>query len=204
MQVKGVEFGKHDPRLKPALAIGFALSFVGADHVLGVHDTSYVQPGRPLDILHAFGFHETMPLKEMSVNKARVFYYGYQFTMAKDCLGMCHFLPWTAQELVALVSNVTGWDTSCYEVAKVAERAFCMGREFNAREGFTAEDDVLPERFFQPTTSGAHHVGGLDRDKWLETRNAAYGIFGWDPQTGAPTRGKLDELGLSWVDTPHP
>jgi aldehyde:ferredoxin oxidoreductase len=204
MQVKGLEFGYHDPRLKPALGIGYALSMIGADHMIGVHDTLFVNPGRQLDYLKAFGFQDTMPANEISPNKARLFYYCYQFMMTKDCLPLCHFVPWTPAQIESLVRAVTGWDTTWYELAKVGERAVTLGRLFNAREGFLTTDDMLPGRFFEATTNGAHAGGGLDRSAWVSARNAGYGIFNWDPTTGAPNAGKAIELGLEWaLEEPH-
>jgi aldehyde:ferredoxin oxidoreductase len=65
--------------------------------------------------------------------------------------------------------------------------------------GFTAEDDVLPERFFEPLQGGTLKGKTLDRDEFYATRDIVYDMLGWDRQTASPKRWKLYELGLDWV-----
>jgi aldehyde:ferredoxin oxidoreductase len=74
-----------------------------------------------------------------------------------------------------------------------------MARAFNAREGFTAGDDSLPDRFFEPFTSGPLKGVAQDREQFQAALNAYYQMAGWDSVTGAPTRGKYAELALDWV-----
>ena len=42
IHVKGQEVPMHEPRLKMALGVGYALSPTGADHCHNMHDTGYV------------------------------------------------------------------------------------------------------------------------------------------------------------------
>jgi len=58
------------------------------------------------------------------------------------------------EQLAGLVAAVTGWDAGIMEQLRVAERVLTIARLFNIREGFTAADDKLPQRFFQPKTDG--------------------------------------------------
>ena len=82
---------------------------------------------------------------------------------------------------------------------KVSERALTMARAFNTREGFTAEQDDLPDRFFEPLESGTLKGRKLDRQQFLDTRNLVYDMLGWGRESGAPKRWKLIELGLGWL-----
>ena len=72
-------------------------------------------------------------------------------------------------------------------------------RRPNLREGFTAADDTLPKRFFQPRTSGALSKTALDADTLDKAIHGFYRLMGWDEKTGVPTREKLEELELDWV-----
>jgi len=116
-----------------------------------------------------------------------------------NCLPVCLFVPWTVEEIRQLVQAATGFDVSSYELLKVGEHALTLARVFNAREGFTAQDDHLPERSYGPTTSGALADGGVDREKLQEAIHTYYRMLGWDKETGVPLPDKLHELGVSWA-----
>jgi len=95
-----------------------------------------------------------------------------------------------------MVNAVTGWDTSVMEQLRVAERILTMARLFNIREGFTAADDVLPQRFFQPKTDGALADKPLDPTKFARAKSYYYTLMGWEARSGIPTLEKLEELGI--------
>jgi aldehyde:ferredoxin oxidoreductase len=80
---------------------------------------------------------------------------------------------------------------------RVAERILTMARLFNVREGFTADDDRLPRRFFQPKTDGALSDRSLDPDKMEMAKRYYYTLMGWDAKTGVPLPEKLEELGIT-------
>jgi aldehyde:ferredoxin oxidoreductase len=67
---------------------------------------------------------------------------------------------------------------------------------FNAREGLTREDDVLPRRFLEeplPEGSGPSTGSVLELEPMLDEY---YEVRGWDVETGLPTRETLERLGL--------
>jgi aldehyde:ferredoxin oxidoreductase len=108
-------------------------------------------------------------------------------------------MPYSLDHIVRLVSAVTGWNLSDWELLKVSERGLSMARAFNAREGFTADDDNLPGRIFEPLESGALKGQSIDEQKFYDTRNLVYDMLGWDRKLAAPKRWKLYELGLDWL-----
>jgi len=69
-------------------------------------------------------------------------------------------------------------------------------RAFNAREGFTAADDKLPERVFEPIKDGIAEGKHVPRKEFEAAKKIYYGFMGWDQNTGNPTEIKLRELGL--------
>jgi aldehyde:ferredoxin oxidoreductase len=109
------------------------------------------------------------------------------------------FQSWSAQQKVDLISAVTGWNTSVLELWQAAERAYDMARAFNFREGFGPQDDRLPERIMQPLPAGPVAGKVIDQKVFSDALFKLYEMMGWDPQTAAPTRTKLEELGVSWV-----
>ena len=74
-----------------------------------------------------------------------------------------------------------------------------MMRHINARRGFTKQDDVLPERLFDPLPDGPSRGRHVDRDDFARMKEEYYGFMGWDEATGNPTAGKMLELGLEWA-----
>jgi aldehyde:ferredoxin oxidoreductase len=86
-----------------------------------------------------------------------------------------------------------------YELLKLGERALTLARVFNVRQGLTAEDDKLCERSYGPTQGGALSEGGIDPEELEQAMHTYYGMMGWDSETGVPTVGKLQELGVGWA-----
>jgi aldehyde:ferredoxin oxidoreductase len=74
-----------------------------------------------------------------------------------------------------------------------------MARLFNVREGLSAKDDWLPDRFFHPQTVGPLSEVAVDPEKLEEAKRTYYRMMCWDEDTGIPSKGKLEELGISWV-----
>jgi aldehyde:ferredoxin oxidoreductase len=115
---------------------------------------------------------------------------------------MCHFLDSPGaidlDRLRDYLNAATGWDMSIFEMLKVAERTITMPRLFNLREGFTAADDTLPARMFEPLRNGALAGRALDPAEFAQALDLYYQMAGWN-EHGVPTPGKLAELGLTWV-----
>jgi aldehyde:ferredoxin oxidoreductase len=114
-------------------------------------------------------------------------------------LALCAFMPYSLDMMVEQVKSVTGWNVSNWELLKATERSLALARAFNTLAGFTAQDDNLPERFFEPLQGGPLKGKAIDRTEFLETRDLTYDMLGWDRERGSPKRWKLYELGLDWV-----
>jgi len=203
-QVKGQELPMHEPRFKRALAIGYAVSPTGADHCHALHDSGLMKTreNSPLvasDDLNPLGILEPIPLESLGPEKVLAALQHTHLQVLLNCLPLCLFVPWTMAQKVEMVRAATGWNVSAYELMKAGERAWNLARVFNYREGLTAADDELPERFYGPTTSGPLATGGIDRAALKEALRDLYGMSGWDPETGAPTAGKLKELSVGWA-----
>ena len=94
---------------------------------------------------------------------------------------------------VATIANVS-------IAPRAGERRLTLFRAFNAREGFTIEDDQLPPRAFMPLETGPEAGSCVDPQQLKEAVKMYYAICGWDPASGWPTEGKLLEMGLEWVN----
>jgi aldehyde:ferredoxin oxidoreductase len=205
LHIKGQELPMHDPRGKTGQGLSFAVSPTGADHIEAPHDTPFAMPGPMMARVALLGLLE--PVSALDLGPAKVRNYTYlQFVWSLyNSLGVCNFVAgpvWALplNQLVEVVKAVTGWETSLWELMKAGERAITMARVFNLREGFGRKDDTLPDRLFDPLGNGPLKGQGIDRKEFAEALTMYYEAMGWDPQEGVPTRGKLAELNLFWLD----
>ena len=200
MQVKQQEIPMHDPRWKQGLGIGYAVSPTGADHCHNIHDGDYAR--RITNELNSLGVFEPLPINDLSSAKVRLLYYGSTWRHLLDCLVICLFISFDVQQIVDLVRATTGWPTSAFELMKIGERCIQMTRAFDIREGMSKDEDKLPERFFTPFASGPLKGLKIEKEALAKARDIYYDIAGWDRESGAPTLGKLQELGIEWVAPP--
>ena len=198
IHIKGQEIPMHEPRLKRALGLGYVISPTGADHQHNLHDMGITGGGRDLNRFAALGILEPIPLEDLGPRKVKALIYHVDWCVLNNCLLLCNFIPWDYLQETEIVRSVTGWNTTAWELMKIGERVTTMARAFNVREGFTKEDDWLPERFFHPTSSGALSETSVDPKKLEEARGTYYEMMGWD-ENGVPKKAKLEELGIGWV-----
>jgi len=198
VNVKGQELPMHDPRLKRALGVGYAVSPTGADHMHNLHDTMMVSDAGVARV-KSLGVLESLPLDDLSSGKVRMLIYFVNLRVLDNCALMCMFAPWSPNQKVEIFKAVTGWDTSLWELAKVGERALNMARAFNMREGLTEKEDWLPPRMFQTQNGGPIPDTAVDPRKLRKAKKTYYRMMGWDEDSGVPAVGKLEELDIPWV-----
>jgi aldehyde:ferredoxin oxidoreductase len=198
MAVKGQEMAMHDPRVKYGHGLGVAVSPTGADHMHSLHDNLYqtemgIHDLKPLGVLEPLRFDDIGSAKVHMVRQVMMWRVTFNLT------GICLFHAWTPEQIKDLVSASTGWNTSVLELWLAGERVYDMARALNAREGFGPEDDLLPTRFFGAQPSGPVAGKVLEREQFVGARDRFYNLMGWDQGTAAPSREKLEDLGIGWV-----
>jgi len=203
LHIKGQPLPMHEPRGKKSLALAYALSPTGADHLENPHDPFFEKEGGLKDI-HPLGILDPLPSLDLSVRKVRMFVYLQQYYNWLNSIGMCIFAakpfgPFTITQLVDYTRAVTGWDTSLWEALKVGERYANLARVFNLREGLGTKDDRLPDRLHQGLEGGLLKGEKIGRQEFTEALEMYYGMMGWDPNTGVPSKYKLEELNIGWA-----
>jgi len=127
---------------------------------------------------------------------------------AENAVGICdansipRFHP--VQDLVECFYAATGIEMTAREYKKASERLTNLERMINVREGFTREDDNIPEAWYEPvmTPDGPAYMMDQFKTRIIARRDVQkamddyYEEQGWDLQTGIPTQEKLTELGL--------
>jgi len=110
----------------------------------------------------------------------------------RNQVGLCHFLGYDDDQSLDLLRAVTGWDLTAEELVTIAHRGLTLARLFNLRQGFTRDDDTLPQRFRED----APMLKGITQVQIDEIVTAYYEEQGWDAATGVPTQSTLDQLGI--------
>ena len=202
MHVKGLEIPMHAPHFKPITGLGYALYPCGADHVCNVYFPHILgMPGPGLDQFKPLGIlNPVRPDDFSSPASIRLYTYATLWASVVNCLVMCVFCAFGYQQhrIAEITRAVTGWDTTVWELMKVGERCMNLMRAFNIREGFTRQDDRLPERFHQPLAAGPLKGAKLDKERFERAKKTYFRMMGWDEE-GTPGREKLQELGIEWV-----
>jgi aldehyde:ferredoxin oxidoreductase len=198
---KGQGLPAHMAQVKPSQALMYAACPIGGDHMSAEHDWFLNPEDQNSRALGIFGGGNA---KSTDTAKVRMTSYSQIYYGLLDTLALCMFV-WgpgnlhTYRELEDLVFFSTGWRTSLWELMKAGERKINMLRQINARRGFSAQEDVLPDRLYQPIPDGPSQGACVDRNRFPEMLKEYYQFMGWDPETGNPTPGKLLELGLEWT-----
>lgn len=198
LTVKGQELPMHEPRLKPAMGVGYAVAPVGADHMMNMHDTAYTRDGDSLRRVNTALETPLGPVPKHLLNedKAHIFYHELNFAHFEDCALICLFYCYDYQQMAETLSGVSGVEYGIHDVLAVGARAQTLARLFNQREGFTAADDRLPQRVMTPFPNGPIAGIGIGDEDFTWFRRRFYELMKWDPETGVPTDECLRELGL--------
>lgn len=204
MHTKGQEIPMHEPRGKVTLALQYALSPTGGDHVEMFHDVAFADFGPALKTVEPLGILEPVDVFDLGPKKVAVAIKMQQVCDLYNCVGLCNFIPapigtLSFRDLTELIEAITGWNTSLYELLKVGERGNNMLRCFNIREGFSMEDDQIPDRFFERFDSGPLKDKIINKDDFKQAIKTYYTMKGWSEE-GIPTELKLAELDLEWID----
>ena len=165
--VKGQAMPAYDPRAVHGIGVTYATSPMGADHTSGYAvATNILGVGGKVD-----------PLKpEGQVDLSRALQIATAFI---DSTGMCVFTafalmdqPETAQALIDLINAFYGWNWTADDTVQFGKKVLKMERDFNARAGFTKEQDRLPS-FMKEQPLAPHNLTFQVKDEELDQ------VFNW-------------------------
>jgi aldehyde:ferredoxin oxidoreductase len=208
--VKGTEAPAHMPQAKKTLSLIYAVNPFGADHQSHEMDPIF-EEGTTCDIakirLAKHGFPEIQPPGSLNNEKVRFTYFTELYYSGLDSYNLCQypFGPfwnlYAADETVEILRAATGWDITIDEYLKVGERRLNMMRAYNMREGFDRKNDILPKKFYTPLVGTGPTAGvSMDENQLERNKDYYYELAGFDVRSGNPTREKLAELGLDWIE----
>ncbi len=118
------------------------------------------------------------------------------YNAMKFSLVLCDFWTLSIETMASIVSNILGRTVTEQELEQVGERVVNLARQFNIREGFSKDNDTLPERLFKETLkTGETKDKLLPREEFKKMLAEYYSLRGWDRE-GKPAEAKLQELGI--------
>jgi aldehyde:ferredoxin oxidoreductase len=199
LEVKGLEIPMHEPRLKKGMGLHYSIHGTGPDHCTGLNDTHLIK-----ETVHVANWRqvdssgEPLPAAELSPRKVRMLYHVGLWRHLCNLLVLCILIPYRYDHIRDAVSAATGWPMSLWRLMKTTERSMTLMRIFNLREGFSAADDRLPERFFSPPPLGNLKNEAIDPSALADAQRLYYQMLGWNEE-GIPTRARLAELDIEWA-----
>ena len=189
--VNRLEVPMHDPRAFAGMTVTYALSPCGAAHMQG--DMYGVDMGQ--SAVPELGITEGDRL-ESSEEKGRIAARLQAWRDLYNALTLCQFQNPGIDLVLVAVNSVTGWQLETEDLMTLGKRIVTLKRMLNLRRGLTRANDRLPDLLMKPLKDGGTEGTVPDVDTLL---SGAYAEYGWDPETGQPTRDTLEELGLAFA-----
>lgn len=192
IHVKGQEPPAYDVRALKTLALGYAVSSRGADHL---KSGAYLA-----DLFGKFWRFEEVD--RLSHEGRGPLCRDLEDLMAAyDCLGVCKFARriYGSEGLLGPLRLMTGRELTEEDLLMVGARVGEVRRAFNAREGFSRDDDTLPWRVMnEPIADGPSKGHLVDRAQLDAMLDDYYAARGWDSR-GIPTKESTERLGISHI-----
>jgi aldehyde:ferredoxin oxidoreductase len=183
--IKGLEMSGYDVRGLKTAALGYAVSFKGADH-----NTHWA---------HVFDLNKKENRFIFQKGSGKIVKDMEDLFAVMDSLVVCKFTVSVYdgyEDLARLYNIVTGFNLKAADLKIVGERINNLARLFNIREGFTRKDDGLPPKIIStPIPSGPSKGVLITKEELDFMLDEYYEVRGWT-HDGIPTPEKLKELEL--------
>jgi len=203
MHIKGLEVPMHEPRAKKGMGLSYATSIRGACHMQSFHDTDFEAGNTAPEI----GISKPLHRHDTSRDKVDMIKRSQDWVAVTNCLLLCTAPAWVGYNytkpafLTDALNAITGWNLKVEDLMVVGERVNNLCRCFDAREGISRKDDVLPPRFTEePLPDGPSKGQRIPKEELEGMLDNYYELRGWDKKTGNPKKQKLKELGLTFVE----
>jgi aldehyde:ferredoxin oxidoreductase len=196
--VKGLGRGVYPAGL---FSLAHAVATRGADHLRGRSWASTDNSDEDvLKDLVAEGIISNDPVQSLI--------HGERVATLADCIGRCKGAvnTWTCalplvwkgalfEGLAEMLTQATSIPFTASMLVEVSERVGAVERAFNARQGITTKEDMLPQRLYFKNTPG----GAKEREFHTNLLRAWYEKNGYDTATGQPTRQTCERLNIAEV-----
>ena len=185
--IKGLEVTGYDLRCLKTAALGFAVSFRGADHnrsgayaldMTGKVDRLKAEKGRG----------------KLVKDSENVYALIDSLIVCKNAKGTLYN---ELADMAKLYALVTGYEMTPEELSAAGERIITLARLINLREGLSRKDDTLPWKVMnQPIPDDGPAKGAMVTQDELDLLlDDYYQSRGWTLD-GIPTKSQLNKLGM--------
>ena len=170
MSVKSLELPAYDPRGAYGMALAYCTSNRGGCHL------------RAYPISHEI-LRKPVPTDRFSFSgKARIISIAEDTNAVVDSLVACKFAFFGAslEEYAELLTAVTGITYTPQRLKEIGRTIYLTERYYNCANGFSRNDDILPERFFCESGSSGDGIDihPIDRVRFNEELDKYYLIRG--------------------------
>ncbi|SDP82608.1 aldehyde ferredoxin oxidoreductase family protein [Desulforhopalus singaporensis] len=201
IHVKGLEGPAHDPRSGKLLGIAYGTANRGMCHIHPLEGMAYDRGKLDWGMGHYGARNPKILDRWDEAGKGKDCAILQNGMILPDILSTCKFMSYagiTPEHWANILQASTGWDVDGYELVRLGERVVNLQRLFNIREGFSREDDMLPDRLLAGPEFGPYE-GNQDCviSNYEALLDEYYIARGWDIKTGTPSREKLSELELA-------
>jgi len=187
MQVKGLEMPGYEPRSLKTMALGLAVSTRGACHN---RSSAYEAD-----------FSSRVDRLKVDDERGRITMEGEDFSVALDSLIWCKFLRKAFDDFYGesahIYERITGMSMTAGELKLAGERINNLKKLFNIREGWSREDDTLPQRVLREKLEDGIAQGiGLSQSDLDMMIAGYYRARGWT-EDGLVPDSKIESLDLA-------
>jgi len=121
---------------------------------------------------------------------------GLDTTNVRNSLVVCDFLPLSLDKLAELLNALIGTSHTGADLSRTGTAITHLARRYNLRNGRTANDDILPDRFFNETSLAGFMRGKkIEKDFFRGIIHDYYQLRKWN-EKGEPTPEVLESFGL--------
>jgi aldehyde:ferredoxin oxidoreductase len=181
VHVKGLELPGYEPRALQTMALGFAVGTRGADHNRsGAYQVDFSER------VDRFAPDDSAVARAIETEDEAA---------VMDALILCKFLRGVFNDRFAAMAEmltlVTGWDVSAAELRETARRIITAKKQYNITQGWTPDEDRLPDRFHeQPLPDGPGAGTVISRERLADLVRQYYSARGWTREGYVPSESR--------------
>ncbi|MDW7674238.1 MAG: aldehyde ferredoxin oxidoreductase family protein [Bacillota bacterium] len=200
---KGMDYPAVDVRGTKGMALSFAVSPRGGDHLKGLPLYEVAPDIYKDDIKEELGIETTSEYWRQYATKAQLMLWHENWHCVVDSLGLCKLegiaiKPLKPKHFRDLLAAATGWDIRVEELEKIGERIWSLERLIGIRaKQISRKDDLPPKRLLtEPIANGNNKGERLEEKDYNDMLDEYYQLRGWSIETGNPTVETLSKLNL--------
>lgn len=189
---KGMDYPAVDVRGTKGMALSFAVSPRGGDHLKGLPLYEVAPDVYKDDIKEELGIEVTEEYWREYATKPELMIWHENWHCVVDSLGICKLegialKPLKPRHFRDLLAAATGWDISVEDLEKIGQRIWDLERMIGVRAGIRRKDDLPPKRLLEePISTGLNKGERLDIEKYNKMLDEYYKLRSWDVETGIP------------------